>query len=136
MPEASSRDGLGSSTPSRSASPNYAGLVRFLIQPFLESPESLKVDCEISPSRPRIWIRLAFDSSDKGRVFGRGGRNIQAIRTVLEAAAQSSGQAVYLDIFGGDAVGGRDEASDSESGGKSQPSRSTSPKAAPKLRTQ
>ncbi|HEY9748703.1 MAG TPA: KH domain-containing protein [Allocoleopsis sp.] len=136
MPEASSRDGLGSSTPSRSANPNYAGLVRFLIQPFLESPESLKVDCEISTSRPRIWIRLAFDSSDKGRVFGRGGRNIQAIRTVLEAAAQSSGQAVYLDIFGGDTVGGRDEAPDHESGSKPQPSRSTSPKSAPKLRTQ
>ena len=136
MPEASDREGLGSSTPSRSASPNYVGLVRFLIQPFLESPESLKVDCEISPSRPRIWIRLAFDSSDKGRVFGRGGRNIQAIRTVLEAAAQSSGQAVYLDIFGGDAVGGRDEAADHESGAKPQASRPTSPKSAPKLRTQ
>jgi len=136
MPEASDREGLGHSTPSRSASPDYAGLVRFLIQPFLESPESLKVDCEISPSRPRIWIRLAFDSSDKGRVFGRGGRNIQAIRTVLEAAAQPFGQAVYLDIFCGDAVGGRDEASDHDSGDKPQASRPTSPKSAPKLRTQ
>jgi hypothetical protein len=136
MPEASGREGLGHSTPPRSAHPNYAGLVRFLVQPFLESPESLKVDCEISPSRPRIWIRLAFDSSDKGRVFGRGGRNIQAIRTVLEASAQSSGQAIYLDIFGGDLVGSRNEESDSESSSNSPPPRSTPPKAAPKRRTQ
>jgi hypothetical protein len=135
MPEAANREGLGDSTPPRSSSPDYVGLVRFLIQPFLESPESLKVDCEVSPSRPRIWIRLAFDSSDKGRVFGRGGRNIQAIRTVLEASAQSSGQAVYLDVFGGDSVTGRDEASD-ESGATSPPPRSTPPKSAPKLRTQ
>lgn len=136
MPEASSREGLGHSTPPRSASPDYAGLVRFLIQPFLESPESLKVDCEVSANRPRIWIRLAFDSSDKGRVFGRGGRNIQAIRTVLAAAAQSSSQTIYLDVFGGDSVSGRDEGSDSESGAQSPPPRSTPPKSAPKLRTQ
>ncbi|MBD2123063.1 KH domain-containing protein [Trichocoleus sp. FACHB-262] len=136
MPESSSREGLGHSTPPRSANPNYVELVRFLIQPFLESPESLKVDCELSASRPKIWIRLAFDSSDKGRVFGRGGRNIQAIRTVLEAAAQSSGQAIYLDVFGGDPVGNRDEAAEPESSSKSQPPRSAPPKSAPKLRTQ
>lgn len=82
------------------ASPNYVGLVQFLMQPFLESPESLSVDCEISQTLKRVWIRIAFDSNDKGKVFGRGGRNIQAIRTVIAAAAQLSQQSVYLDIYG------------------------------------
>ncbi|MEB3218406.1 MAG: KH domain-containing protein [Nostocales cyanobacterium 94392] len=80
--------------------PDYIGLVKFLIQPFLESPESLSVDCEISGSSKRVWIRIAFDSADKGKVFGRGGRNIQAIRTVISAAAQAAGQSAYLDIYG------------------------------------
>jgi predicted RNA-binding protein YlqC (UPF0109 family) len=70
------------------------------MQPFLESPESLSVDCEISQTVKRVWIRIAFDSNDKGKVFGRGGRNIQAIRTVIAAAAQLSQQSVYLDIYG------------------------------------
>lgn len=80
--------------------PNYPELVKFLVQPFLEVPEALKVDCEVNPARSRVWIRLAFEGSDKGRVFGRGGRTIQAIRTVIEAAAQTAGQLAYLDVYG------------------------------------
>ncbi len=88
------------------SNPDYIGLVRFLIQPFLESPESLSIDCEMCQARNRAWIRIAFESGDKGKVFGRGGRNIQAIRTCVSAAAQLVGQSVYLDIYGSN--GGRD----------------------------
>ena len=84
---------------SLATSPNYVGLVEFLVQPFLESPESLSVDCEVSQTLKRVWIRIAFDSTDKGKVFGRWGRNIQAIRTVIAAAAELAGQSVYLDIL-------------------------------------
>lgn len=94
---------LNPATQPPSASPNYAGLVKFLIGPFLESPGSLRVDCEIHPRQSRVWVRLAFDDPDKGRVYGRGGRNIQAIRTTLEAVAQTAGQSVYLDIYDGEA---------------------------------
>lgn len=80
--------------------PNYPELVKFLVQPFLEVPEAIKVDCEVNPARSRVWIRLAFEGSDKGRVFGRGGRTIQAIRTVIAAAGQAAGQFVYLDVYG------------------------------------
>jgi predicted RNA-binding protein YlqC (UPF0109 family) len=83
------------------SSPDYSELVKFLVKPFLELPESLKVDCEISQSKAKVWVRLAFEGSDKGRVFGRGGRNIQAIRTILETAALAAGYSAYLDIYGG-----------------------------------
>ncbi|MFM7408556.1 MAG: KH domain-containing protein [Cuspidothrix sp.] len=85
---------------SPATSPNYVGLVKFLVQPFLESPESLSIDCEVSQTLKRVWIRIAFDSADKGKVFGRWGRNIQAIRTVIAAAGELAGQSVYLDIYG------------------------------------
>ncbi|MFB2837090.1 KH domain-containing protein [Floridanema evergladense] len=92
----------GSAQPlSITSSPDYPGLVKFLLLPFLESPNSLRVDCEISSTKPKVWIRLAFEGEDKGRVFGRGGRNIQAIRAVIAAAAKLAGQSVYLDIYGG-----------------------------------
>jgi len=86
---------------------DFAALVKFLVGPFLEQPDQLRVDCEVSSSRQRVWVRLAFDSSDKGRVFGRGGRNIQAIRTVLAAAAKVSGYTAHLEIYGSPA-GSRD----------------------------
>ena len=87
-------------TKTQKAIPDYVGLVKFLVEPFLESPESLSVDCEMSNGNALVWIRMAFEGEDKGRVFGRGGRNIQAIRTVIEASAQAAGQSVYLDIYG------------------------------------
>jgi uncharacterized protein len=95
--------------------PDYAGLVTFLVKPFLETPESLKVDCEISANRSRVWVRLAFEATDKGRVFGRGGRNIQAIRSTLEGVAKAAGYSAVLDIFG------------SQSGRETDPERSNEP---------
>ncbi|BAZ67999.1 hypothetical protein NIES4106_27570 [Fischerella sp. NIES-4106] len=92
-------------TKSPTVSPDYVGLVRFLMQPFLEFPESLSVDCEMYHTHKRAWIRIAFESTDKGKVFGRGGRNIQAIRTVIAAAAEAAGHSVYLDIYGSNDVG-------------------------------
>lgn len=84
---------------SNGASPDYFGLVMFLVGPFLESPDSLSIDCEQSNHNQRVWIRLAFEGMDKGRVFGRGGRNLQAIRQVLQTAAIAAGQSLHLDIY-------------------------------------
>ncbi|MGG6265742.1 KH domain-containing protein [Leptolyngbya sp. AN03gr2] len=84
----------------KSATPDYAGLIRFLVQPFLETPDALRVDCEVLVNGSRIWVRLAFEGTDKGRVFGRGGRNVQAIRSAIEGVAASAGQTVSLDIYG------------------------------------
>ncbi|HBQ98573.1 MAG: KH domain-containing protein [Roseofilum sp. Belize BBD 4] len=81
--------------------PDYLELVRMLIHPFLEFPEELKLDCERSTSKPLVWIRVAFSPKDKAKVYGRGGRNIEAIRTVLSTAAQAAGQSAYLDVYGG-----------------------------------
>jgi len=103
---------MGQAQAASSALPDYAGLVRFLIEPFLESPESLKVDCEISASRPRVLIRVAFEGTDRGKVFGRGGRNIQAIRTVLTAFGRALGYAVSLDIYGSSPASEADEGGD------------------------
>jgi len=115
--------------------PDYAGLVKFLVEPFLELPESLKVDCEISPSRGKVWVRVAFEGADKGRVFGRGGRNIQAIRSVLEAAARAAGYTAYLDVFGSAPQSDDDSSDRDEVADKPPPRRSSGVKEAPKLRS-
>jgi predicted RNA-binding protein YlqC (UPF0109 family) len=102
------------------ASPDYIGLVKYLLQPFLDVPNSLVVDCEQLQHTPKIWLRVAFEGSDRGKVFGRGGRNIHAIRSVLATAATAAGQSLYLDIYGtGDESKssrepGRDRDSDSD----------------------
>ena len=81
-------------------SPDYVGLVKFLVQPLLDLPDTLSVDCEQYNHNQRVWIRLAFKQADKGKVYGRGGRNLEAIKTILETAASNVGQSLYLDIYG------------------------------------
>ncbi len=84
-----------------SPQPDYDGLIRYLIEPLLESPHLFSFDCEHLPSTKRVWIRLAFEDNEKGKIYGRGGRNIQAVRTVLETAAQVTGDTLYLEIYEG-----------------------------------
>lgn len=115
------------------AIPNYVALVKLLVQPFLEQPDSLRVDCEVSQARSKVWVRLAFESADKGRVFGRGGRNIQAIRTVLEAAALTAGHSAHLDIYG---TQSDQEGAEAEPGSAKPQPRRSAVKEAPKLRSQ
>ncbi len=80
--------------------PDYPQLVKFLFKPFVSATETIGVDCEYTIDRNRIWIRVAVAETDRGSAFGRGGRNIQAIRTVLQAAASAVGQSVHLDVYG------------------------------------
>ena len=90
-------------------SPDYVGLVSFLLEPFLEDPQSLSIHCEQVASTKKLWLRVAFDANEKGKVFGRGGRNIQAIRTVLNTAATNVNQSIYLDIYGNEDLSSKEK---------------------------
>lgn len=80
--------------------PDYMGLLRFLMEPFLEPSESLSIDCETINQNQKVWIRVAIDTANKGHIYGRGGRNLMAIRTVLAATGAIAGQSIYLDVYG------------------------------------
>lgn len=113
-------------------SPDYEKLVRFLIEPFLENPQTLRVNSEINQSNGKIWLRVAFDKSDRGKVFGRGGRNIQAIRTAIQTAANAHNESVFLDIYSDESVQSDDSGSRGKSSGNGRRRRSPA-KPAPKI---
>lgn len=80
---------------------DYEAIAHFLMAPFLDNPAALKFHVETLAGGKKLWLRAAFDETeDKGRIFGRGGRNINAIRTVVAAAAKLSGMTVNLSVFG------------------------------------
>lgn len=80
---------------------DYEALARFLMEPFLDKPEELKFHSESLAGGKKLWLRAAFDEDeDKGRVFGRGGRNIKAVRRAIRAAGQFHGMTVNLNVFG------------------------------------
>lgn len=83
------------------SSPNYVELTRFLMEPLLDSPEHLKVSEEVLGGGSKVWVRVALsEEADRGRFFGRGGRNIQAVRNILRAAGENAEQKVTLEVFG------------------------------------
>lgn len=116
-------------------SPDYEQLARFLIEPFLENPQSLSINSEVNPQSKKVWLRVAFDQGDRGKVFGRGGRNIQAIRTTIQTAAAAQGESVFLDIYSDDPPqsddSGRRERS--SSGGGNNRKRQSPSRPAPKI---
>ncbi|WP_310486396.1 KH domain-containing protein [Chamaesiphon sp. VAR_69_metabat_338] len=121
--------------------PDYGQIVKFLFQPFLTDAAAIGVDCELTLDRHRVWIRVAVASDDRGNAFGRGGRNIQAVRTVLQAAAAMVGQSIHLDVYGSSSY--RDADDDREasrgagnrSGGEHRSSDSRPPRIAPTRRS-
>ncbi|WP_071932262.1 KH domain-containing protein [Picosynechococcus sp. PCC 7003] len=88
------------SSASNSATANYEKLTKFLLEPLLDDPQSLAMDCEQLSGSNRVLIRVAFEQEDKGKVFGRGGRNLRAIATVLNGSAADPQRKVSLDVYG------------------------------------
>ena len=78
--------------------PDYIGLTRTLLEPLLEDSSTLQVDTEVTAGGKRVLVRVSIQQEEKGRVFGRGGRTIQAVRRVLSAAAELAQQRLVLDV--------------------------------------
>ncbi|MEM8504145.1 MAG: KH domain-containing protein [Cyanobacteria bacterium P01_D01_bin.1] len=80
---------------------DYEALARYLMEPFLDKPEELKFHIESLSGGKKLWLRAAFnEEEDKGRVFGRGGRNIKAIRQTIMVAGKLDDMTVNLSVFG------------------------------------
>ncbi|WP_271251629.1 KH domain-containing protein [Pseudanabaena sp. Chao 1811] len=95
--------------------PDYNSLISFLLKPLLAHPDALRVDFESNSKSDRVWIRVAFDPEDRGRVFGKGGRTIQAVRTVVMTAAQEVGHSARFEVFDPTPNATSDDSQDSNS---------------------
>lgn len=115
----------------QTAQPDYAALVRYLMQPLLEHPNSLSIHCESSRGGQRVLVRVALGDNEQGRVLGRGGRNLDAMQVVLGAAAQAMQQTVRLEVFDlrrPDGEGRRRAPSDRPRGQRSRPTKPPVPR--------
>jgi predicted RNA-binding protein YlqC (UPF0109 family) len=74
------------------------GLVRYLIESLVDVPEAVEI--AVSRTDEAISFEVTLDPSDVGKVIGRGGRIIKAIRTLARAAGSTQGSQVEVDIVG------------------------------------
>lgn len=72
-------------------------LCEFLVHSLVERPDATKID-RIETERVDIFF-LRVTDEDRGRVLGRGGRTIDALRAFLEAAAARVDREVVVEII-------------------------------------
>ncbi|MBX7097627.1 MAG: KH domain-containing protein [Myxococcaceae bacterium] len=73
------------------------GLVEYIARALVDRPEA--VELVITPSEDGALYELKVAPEDVGKVIGRDGRTVNALRTVLAAAVQKTGEKVRLEIF-------------------------------------
>ncbi|MBS0621554.1 MAG: KH domain-containing protein [Verrucomicrobia bacterium] len=71
--------------------------IAYIVKNLVEHPEEVRVDMRDVDGRLFIEVRAA--SEDLSRVIGRGGRTIQAIRTIAATAAARHSCRVRIDVI-------------------------------------
>jgi uncharacterized protein len=73
-------------------------LLLVLARSIVEEPEKVEVSGTETDSRVDLQLRVAPE--DMGKVIGRGGRTIRAIRTVVKAASVKVEKRVNVEVPG------------------------------------
>jgi predicted RNA-binding protein YlqC (UPF0109 family) len=76
---------------------DYTDLVSYIVKAIVSRPDAVKVAMVEGERNTRIEVSL--DPEDVGKVIGRGGRNIDAIRSVIRAAALRNRDRVMVEIM-------------------------------------
>ncbi len=72
-------------------------LCEFLVQSLIEKPDVLKIDRIETEKVDIFFLHVAKD--DRGRILGKGGRTIGAVRTFLEGVASQFDREVVIEII-------------------------------------
>ncbi len=71
-------------------------LVVYIAKNLVDKPDAVEVQEEVRGRQ--LHLRLDVDSDDTGRVIGRRGRVVNAMRSLLRVAAIKQGKRVQLEI--------------------------------------
>jgi len=70
--------------------------LRYVIGALVEFPDELVITRTDSPGR--VTFHVAMRHSDLPRAIGKGGSTVEALRSLLHAAAQKRGTKAYLEL--------------------------------------
>lgn len=73
-------------------------LVRYLITSLVDNPEKVSID--VRREGESVTYEVTLDSEDVGKVIGRQGRVIKAIRTLVRAAGAPESEHVDVEVIG------------------------------------
>ena len=71
-------------------------LCEYLVLGLVDDPDAVEVTVEMTADA--IVLRIVVAPDDRGKVIGRGGRVVRAIRSVVRAGAVKSGRRVLVEV--------------------------------------
>lgn len=77
---------------------DIAGLVESVIRPLIDNPDDLVIDAR-ETEEGSIFVEVRVNEEDAGKVIGRQGRVIKAIRTLARAASSSTNTHVDVELL-------------------------------------
>jgi predicted RNA-binding protein YlqC (UPF0109 family) len=80
--------------------------IEFIAKQLVDNPDKVSVDVT-TPNEHTMELNLKVDKSDIGKVIGKQGKNVNAMRTLLYAVGGKEHQRVTLQILGGLPASGR-----------------------------
>lgn len=79
---------------------DIAGLVKTVVEPLLEYKEDLDITVDQAEEEDgTLFVEIRVNSEDAGKVIGRQGRVIKAIRTLARAAGSRAGTHVEVELI-------------------------------------
>ena len=76
---------------------NYQQLVKYIVDHLVTIPDQVEITTEVN-DRGIVMVLIKVASEDVGRVIGKRGATINAIRLVAKAAAVKENERVEVDI--------------------------------------
>ena len=74
-----------------------AAVLKYIVENIVDEPDQISIGATEDDRGPVLLLRVAED--DRGKVIGRQGRFVQAIRTVVKAATVGTGEKVSVEII-------------------------------------
>jgi predicted RNA-binding protein YlqC (UPF0109 family) len=79
---------------------DYKALVEFVARAVADKPEEVEVSA-VDRGRGTIAIKVKMADQDMGRLIGKAGRNIEALRTLVRVASLRERKRVFVDLATG-----------------------------------
>ena len=76
---------------------DYRALVEFVARSMAEKPDEVQVQAFDRPGGA-IAIKIRMADEDMGRLIGKAGRNIEALRTLVRVASLREHRRVFVDL--------------------------------------
>ncbi len=73
-------------------------LLEYLVRALVDRPDEVSVE-GFDEEDGTVVLELRIASEDVGKVIGRGGRTVKALRTVLKAYGSRRGHRVIIDLI-------------------------------------